>query len=135
MTFSKEAIRLINDTDYRDSVYKDTYGWEDLGRSLTTVDLQKTYWIMINMYGDEENKNKFLEYMMAYDKFIPSDQIVIAAFYTYVFFDPKITKIEDGKPNIYRPDLFEEYLRRTKEIAGYITYFREGNAEQKIKNK
>ena len=94
MTFSKEAIRLINDTDYRDSVYKDTYGWEDLGRSLTTVDLQKTYWIMINMYGDEENKNKFLEYMMAYDKFIPSDQIVTAAFYTYVFLTQKSQRLK-----------------------------------------
>jgi|TARA_B110000914_G_C15393394_1_gene413607 hypothetical protein len=66
---------------------------------------------------------------------IPSDELVTAAFYTYAFFDPKITKIENGKPNIYRPDLFEEYLRRAKEIAGYIAYFRDGNAEQKIKNK
>ncbi|MFT5750776.1 MAG: hypothetical protein ACI828_000986 [Flavobacteriales bacterium] len=56
-----------------------------------------------------------------------------AAFYPYAFFDPKITNIENGKPNIYRPDLFEEYLRRTKEIVGYIAFFRE--QEEKTKTE
>jgi len=129
MTFSKEAIRLIKDTDYRNSVYKDVYVWEDVVASLTTMEIQKSFWQMINMYPD--NRDKVLQYIYFYDRKIPSDEVVTAAFYTYAFFDPKITNIENGKPNIYRPDLFEEYLRRTKEIVGYIAFFRE--QEEKTK--
>jgi hypothetical protein len=130
MTFSKEAIRLIKDTDYRNSVYKDVYVWEDVVASLTTMEIQKSFWQMINMYPD--NRDKVLQYIYFYDRKIPSDEVVTAAFYTYAFFDPKITNIENGKPNIYRPDLFEEYLRRTKEIVGYIAFFREQEEKTKM---
>lgn len=131
MKFSKEAIKLMNDTDYRNSVYKDVYGWEDVVASLTTMEIQKSFWQMINLYAD--NKDKVLQYIYFYDRKIPSDEVVTAAFYTYAFFDPKITTIENGKPNIHRPDLFEEYLRRTKEIVGYIAFFREQEGKTKSK--
>lgn len=129
MTFSKEALRLMNDADYRKSVYKDSYGWEDVIASLTTMEIQKSFWQMINMYPD--NRDKVLQYIYFYDRKIPSDEVVTAAFYTYAFFDPKITTIENGKPNIHRPDIFEEYLRRTKEIVGYIAFFRQQEAQAK----
>lgn len=129
MIFSEEAQKLIRDSAYRSAVYKDVYTFIDVKESLSTLDLQKAYWQMINMYP--ENKETILRYIYAYDKLVPTDEIVTAAFYTYAFFDPNITSIIDGKPNVYRPDIFEDYLRRTKEIVGYIKYFREENKKTK----
>ncbi len=131
MTFSKEAMRLINEPAYRAEVYKDVYTYEHVKESLQKSEFQKAIWQLINMYP--ENKEHILQYIYAYDKVIPSDKLVVGAFYTYAFFDPKITTIENGKPNIYRPDIFEDYLRRTKEIVSYIAYFREQEAK-KVQN-
>ncbi|NOR28248.1 MAG: hypothetical protein GQ540_06940 [Lutibacter sp.] len=122
MTFSKEALRLINEPNYLDEVYKDTYTFVDIKESLMKGEYIKAIWKMLTIYP--ENKENVLKYIYAFDKVIPSDKLVVNAFYTYAFFDPKITTIENGKPNIYRPDVFEDYLRRTKEIVAYITYFR-----------
>lgn len=129
MIFSKEAQKLIGNSAYRAAVFKDNYSFLDVQQSLSSLDLQKAYWQMINMYP--QNKEHILRYVYAYDKIVPTDEIVTAAFYTYAFFDPNITSIKDGKPNVYRPDLFEEYLRRTKEIVAYIKYFRENEKETK----
>jgi len=131
ITFSKEALRLINEPDYRAEVYKDVYTYEHVKESLQKSEFQKAIWQLINMYP--ENKEHILQYIYAYDKVIPSDKLVIGSFYTYAFFDPRITTIENGKPNIYRPDIFEDYLRRTKEIVSYITYFRKQEAKN-VKN-
>ena len=123
ITFSKEARRLINEPIYRNEVYKDVYTYDHVKVSLASGEYIKAIWQLLNMYP--ENKEHILQYIYAYDKVIPSDKLVVNAFYTYAFFDPKITTIENGKPTIYRPDIFEEYLRRTKEIVSYINYFRE----------
>ena len=122
MTFNKEAQRLINYPVYRNKVYKDFFTYDDVKLSLSNNEYIKAVWQLITIYP--ENKEHILQYIYAYDKVIPSDELTINAFYTYAFFDPKITTIENGKPNIYRPDLFENYLRRTKEIVSYISYFR-----------
>jgi hypothetical protein len=122
MVFSEEALKLINDETYRKSVYKDKYSLLDIKESIGKNEIQKAFWQMINLYP--ENKQTVLEFIYAYDSAIPSDKVVVASFYTYAFFDPEITKIENGKPNVYRPDIFEEYFRRTKEIVSYIAYFR-----------
>ena len=50
--------------------------------------------------------------------------LVCASFYTYGFFAPRITKLDGDKPNVYRLDIFEEYLRRTREIVSYILGYR-----------
>ena len=131
MTFNKEAQRLINDVAYRNSVYKDVYTYDDVKVSLAAGEYIKAIWQLLTIYPDR--KEHILQYIYAYDKVIPSDELVVNAFYTYAFFDPKITTIENGKPNIYRPDIFEDYLRRTKEIVGYINYFREQEAK-KVQN-
>ena len=131
MTFNKEAQRLINDVAYRNSVYKDLYTYDDVKVSLAAGEYIKAIWQLLTIYPDR--KEHILQYIYAYDKVIPSDELVVNAFYTYAFFDPKITTIENGKPNIYRPDIFEDYLRRTKEIVGYINYFREQEAK-KVQN-
>lgn len=130
MIFSNEAQKLINNPEYRKEVYKDTYTFVDVKESLSKSEIQKAFWKLINIYP--EKKDFILKYIYLYDHLIPSDQLVVSAFYTYAFFDPKITKLTNGKPVVYRPDLFEEYLRRTKEIVGYMAYFREEEKKGKI---
>jgi hypothetical protein len=34
--------------------------------------------------------------------------------------DPRITKIVDGKPDIYRPDIMEELFHNANEITAYV---------------
>ena len=123
MIFSDEALKLINDTEYRNAVYKNTpYTFIDVRNSLGQSEIQKAFWQLLDLYP--ENKEQVLKYIYAYDSTIPSDKVLTSAFYTYAFFDPKITTIENGKPSVNRPDVFEEYFRRTKEIVSYIQYFR-----------
>ena len=82
---------------------------------------------MITTYADK--KDKFIKYKDAYDKTVPVDEIVLASFYTYAFFDPKITRLDTGKPEVYRPDIFEDYFRRTKEIIYYLNFARANQEE------
>lgn len=123
MIFSDEAKKLGQDETYRASVYKEAYTLEDIKESIEKFEIQKAFWRMINLYP--ENKQLMLQFMYAYDKIVPTDKLATASFYTYAFFDPRITKIVDGKPDVYRPDLFEDYFRITKEIVAYVAMLRE----------
>ncbi|MCH9660734.1 MAG: hypothetical protein K0U54_07460 [Bacteroidetes bacterium] len=129
MIFSSEAQRLLSNEAYRNVVYKSEYTFEDVKTSIANAEIQKSFWQMIRLYP--EHQEVVLQYIYAYDKAVPSDKVVSAAFYTYAFFDPEITEIKDGKPNVIRPDIFEEYLRRTREIVGYINYFRKEEKKNK----
>ena len=129
MIFSEEAKRLMADATYRESVYKaNGYSFEDVSNSLGNMEIQKAFWQLLDLYP--ENKEKVLKYIYAYDSSLPSDRVLTASFYTYAFFDPKITSLESGKPDVKRPDLFEEYMRRTREIVTYIQYFRENDKQK-----
>ena len=84
---------------------------------------------MLNLYP--KHKEDVVRYIYAYDKTFPTDEVLVASFYTYAFFDPQITDLEGGKPNVHRPDIFEDYLRRTQEIVTYIEYFRKEEGKTK----
>ena len=123
--FSEEGIKLLNDSMYRDKIYKDEYTLYDVGISLSNMDVKLAFWQIINIYP--EKKDTLIQFVFAYDKILPVDEIILASFYTYAFFDPKITNLENGKPKVYRPDLFEDYFRRTKEIIYYLNFIRGNN--------
>ena len=123
MIFSDEAQKLAQDAVYRAEVYKDEYTLADVREPIAKFEIQKAFWRMIQLYP--KDKETILKFMYAYDKVVPPDKLVTASFYTYAFFDPSITTITDGKPSVYRPDIFEEYLRTTKEIVTYIAALRE----------
>ena len=125
--FSEEGIKLLNDSLYRAKIYKDKYSLYDVGVSLSNMDIKLAFWQMINIYP--QKRDTLIQYIYAYDKILPVDEIVLASFYTYAFFDPRITKINTGRPEVYRPDIFEEYFRRTKEIVYYLNYLRRENNE------
>ena len=86
------------------------------------MDIKLAFWQIINIYP--EKKDTLIKFVLAYDEILPVDEIILASFYTYAFFDPKITNLENGKPKVYRPDLFEDYFRRTKEIIYYLNFIR-----------
>ena len=120
--FDDEALKLLKDETYRNEIYKDDYSLYDVGFSLNQLDLKKAFWQMINIYPNK--KDTIINYIYAYDKILPVEEILLASFYTYAFFDPNITKLDNGKPDVYRPDIFEEYFRRTKEIIFVIDNLR-----------
>ena len=125
MEFSAVAQALISNTELRNIIYKENYSFEDVKKSLEQLNIQLAFWQMINIYPN--NKRKVLECIYSYDSLIPVDEIVIASFYTYSFFDPKVTKIIDNKPIVERPDIFEQMLLSTKEIVAYVQEFRKEN--------
>ncbi len=119
--FDEEAIKLLQDKSYREKVYR-KYTLYDVGLSFSEMDIKKAFWQIINIYP--QKKDTLIQYVFAFDEILPVDEILLASFYTYAFFDPKITKLNNGKPDVYRPDIFEEYFRRTKEIIFVIDNLR-----------
>lgn len=122
MVFSIEARKILSDETYRNNIYKEVYSFYDVKESLVKMDLQRAFWEMINLYPN--NKEQVLKYLMAYDKKLPVDEIVTASFYTYAFFDPKISNIINKKFEVHNPIIFEEYLQTTKEIVANIRNIR-----------
>lgn len=121
IVFDEEAIKLLQDKSYREKVYRE-YTLYDVGLSFSEMDIKKAFWQIINIYP--QKKDTLIKYVFAFDEILPVDEILLASFYTYAFFDPNITKLDNGKPDVYRPDIFEEYFRRTKEIIFIIDNLR-----------
>lgn len=121
IVFDEEAIKLLQDKSYREKVYRE-YTLYDVGLSFSEMDIKKAFWQIINIYP--QKKDTLIQYVFAFDEILPVDEILLASFYTYAFFDPNITKLDNGKPDVYRPDIFEEYFRRTKEIIFVIDNLR-----------
>ena len=121
IVFDEEAIKLLKDKSYREKVYRE-YTLYDVGLSFSEMDIKKAFWQIINIYP--QKKDTLIQYVFAFDEILPVDEILLASFYTYAFFDPNITKLDNGKPDVYRPDICEEYFRRTKEIIFVIDNLR-----------
>jgi len=116
--YDEEAKKIMSDQKYRDSIYRQPYTMRDVALTLTAGDLRLAFYQMINLYPT--NQAKILQYITAYDQAIEADKIVNSAFYTYALLDPRITKIVDGKPDIYRPDIMEELFHYANEISAYV---------------
>lgn len=123
MYFSKEVKRLIVDKTYRDSVYRQPYTFADVAITLKTANLRYAFWQMLNLYPT--NKQQVLRYIVAYDKLFAADKLLASSFYTYAMLDPRITRIEKGKPVIERPDIMDELFHNMNEIINYIRDYRE----------
>ena len=121
IVFDEEAIKLLKDKSYREKVYRE-YTLYDVGLSFSEMDIKKAFWQIINIYP--QKKDTLIQYVFAFDEILPVDEILLASFYTYAFFDPNITRLGNCKPDVYRPDIFEEYFRRTKEIIFVIDNLR-----------
>ena len=96
IVFDEEAIKLLKDKSYREKVYRE-YTLYDVGLSFSEMDIKKAFWQIINIYP--QKKDTLIKYVFAFDEILPVDEIMLASFYTYAFFDPNITKLDNGKPD------------------------------------
>ena len=125
LILGSEAQRLLEDEDYRELVYPDTYTWEQAVWLIENQELKMAFWYFINLYPESQtNKEVVVNSILAYDRLFRMDEMMANTFYTYCFTDPKVSHIVDGTPEVVRPDLLEEKLRSVREIVGYIHYFR-----------
>ena len=90
IVFDEEAIKLLQDKSYREKVYRE-YTLYDVGLSFSEMDIKKAFWQIINIYP--QKKDTLIQYVFAFDEILPVDEILLASFYTYAFFDPNITKL------------------------------------------
>jgi hypothetical protein len=128
----EEVIKLLKDSAYRSQLYPAQYEWAATVNLLQKMELKKAFWYMINLYQtDAQHRDIIIGTFALYDSLMEMDKILISTFYTYAFPDPRVCRIVNGKPEIYRPDILEKGLRTTKEIAGYLWAYREKKAGQK----
>lgn len=117
---------LINDNDYREKMYPETYTWEQVIEFLDRQELKKAFWFLINIYSENEyDRELVMRAIMAYDQLLEMDEIIMNTFYTYAFIDPIVCAINDGIPEIIRPDILEIKLHKVHEMIAHIIHFRE----------
>ena len=130
----QEVIRLVKDSAYRSSVYPAKYSWSTVIPLLKRMELKKAFWHLINIYmADTSTKQMVVGTFMLYDSLIDMENMLINTYYTYAFTDPRVCRIKNNKPEIYRPDLLEKSLNATRELINYVSYFREEKNKSKIK--
>ena len=126
MYVKEEVIKLFTDSAYRSTVYTDSYNWPQAVALLNKMELKKAFWHLINLYGKDSATDSYVVgTFIAYDSLVQMDRALLATYYTYAFADPRISRLKNNKPDIFRPDLLEQGLSRVKEIISYIWFFRE----------
>ena len=123
-----EAKRLILDTAYAEWVYQTPVQLVQFRDALTVNNLRLAFWYATKLY--KEHQQLILSILMEYDKQIPVDEILRAGFYTYPYFDPRITVIKDGRPEIKRPDLLDEEKYMTNDLIKVILATRESSKQK-----
>jgi hypothetical protein len=127
-----EVMQLLSDSAYRQAMYPEKYQWPAAIELMNKMELKKAFWHLINLYQtDTPRRNMIVRTFVLYDSLIDMDKALLSAYYTYAFSDPRVTRVVKGRPEIYRPDILEQGLAATKEIAGYIWYYRKNKAEAK----
>lgn len=128
----EEVIKLVKDSAYRNSIYPEKYDWPLVVSLMKVMELKKAFWHLINIYmTDTARRNMVLGTFILYDSLMEMDKMLINAYYTYAFTDPRVCRIKNNKPDIYRPDLLEKHLNTTKEIINNIQYYRREKAAKK----
>jgi len=121
----EEVLRLVRDSAYRNSIYPEKYGWPYALSLMKEMELKKAFWHLINIYMiDSLSRSMVLGTFVLYDSLVEMDKLLINTYYTYAFTDPRVCRISNNKPEIYRPDLLEKHLLVTKEIISNIQYYR-----------
>ena len=125
VTITREFQKVLQDENYRATLYPDNYSWEQAIKFIQNKELKKAYWYFINLYPEnEENKKLVVKSILTYDQLFKMDEILVNTFYTYCFMDPEINIIKDGNPEIVHPDILEKKLNDVKEMINYIYVYR-----------
>src|SRR5437773_827079 len=122
---------MMKDSSYRKTIYPEEYNWQNVVKLLKRMELKKAFWDMINLYEtDTVHRKIILGTFLLYDSLMEMDKILLSSYYTYAFTDPKIYRIKNNKPDIYRPDLLEKELNTTREIVQRIWLYRKQKAQK-----
>ena len=131
-----EASKLINDEQYRKLLYPKTYSWQAAIVFIQKQELKKAFWYFINLYSlNEKNKEIVVKVILAYDKLLKMDKILISTFYTYSLIDPEIGSIVNGQSKITAPHILEKKLQVVKELLFYLDKYRKENKDAKTTMK
>lgn len=129
--YSRELIKVLNNQEYRESLYPNLYSWDRALHHIKHQQLKQAFWYFINLYSESEtNKELVIKSVLAYDQVLKMDEMLINSFYTYGLMDPEISIIKSGNPEIIRPDILEEKLGHVKEMVTYIRKYREQKAKK-----
>ncbi len=125
----QEVLLAFKDSALRKSVYPDKYDWPAALTLMKGMELKKAFWHLINIYlADSSSRSRVMGIFILYDSVMEMDKVLLNVFYTYAVADPRVSRIENGKTEIFRPDLMENHLNTTKEIINYIWYSRKEKA-------
>jgi hypothetical protein len=118
---NEEARQAVLDSNLRKFMYPTVYTWPVATALLKKMELKKGFWYLINLYNtDTANKKMVLESLMAFDKMLDMEKVLVSTFYTYALLDPQICTLKNGRPVITKPDTLEKEFDRLKEIIAYI---------------
>lgn len=135
LLINKEAERLLNDVQYRQTLYPAKYTWEAAAGFVQKQEIKKAVWYFINLYPvNAKNKELVIKSLLVYDKFFKMDRVLKSAFYTYSFTDPEIGKIENGHSEITAPHIMEKKLNTLKAILFYLNKYRPAGRKEDIKD-
>lgn len=120
--FNDETRRIVTDTAYHHIIYPDVYKWEIVPSLLQNKAIKPAMWYLINLYHTDTTRRELvLKTILPLDQALEMDRVLVAAFYTYISFDPDVYTIVDGKSvGVKRPDLAEQKLIATKAIVDQI---------------
>jgi hypothetical protein len=121
----EETMRLLKDTAYRNETYPAKYTWPKVIDFLNRMELKRAFWVLMNLYQtDTAHLKTVIGTFVAYDSTMDMSRILVSTFYTYAFADPRVCRIVNNHPSIYRPDIIEKEQKALKEMVNYVLYFR-----------
>jgi hypothetical protein len=119
---SKEVRQILNKEDLMNFMFPEVYRWESALYLMEKMQLKKAFWFLINLYPDY--KENVMKTVLSYDHLFEMDKVLISTFYTYSMIDPLVCQMENGKPNIIRPDIAEQKLLILQEMISQINHNR-----------
>lgn len=122
---SAEVQNLLANPEMMAFMFPEEYTWGSAVALMDKMELKKAFWVLLNLYPD--NRELVVQTLLKYDSLVEMDKVLTSVFYTYAMIDPRVCRIENGKPQIIRPDLVEEGLSNLKEVIQYVRYFRAQN--------
>jgi len=120
-----ETRIILDNEDYRDSIYPEVYTWSATTRLMSNQELKKAFWYLLNLYVDDDNRDLVIKSILTYNSLFHMDQIMEATYKTYALLDPEIGEYVNGKSLITAPHILEKKLNALKEILFFIEKYDE----------
>jgi hypothetical protein len=124
--FNDETRRIASDSIYRSIIFPQTYSWGIVQALMQNKAIKPAVWHLINLYhADTTNRSMVLQMILPLDQVLEMDRVILAAFYTYIAFDPEVYTMINGRSvAIKRPDIAEHKLIAAKAITDQIFAYR-----------